>query len=241
MGLVVQKFGGSSVCNAQRLFAVADIITKKYKEDNDVVVVVSAQGKTTDELIKKAEAINKCGSRREMDVLLSVGEQISVALLALAIQKLGFPAVSLLGWQAGFKTDSNYGCAKIKKLPANRIIQEIKKNNIAVVAGFQGINKLCDITTFERGGSDISAVALAVVVGADACQIYTDVDGVYDANPKIFPNASKFDEISYDDMLNLSLSGAKVLNYQSVEMAKKYKVKLEVLSSFKNVPGTMIT
>ncbi|MDR0404613.1 MAG: aspartate kinase [Oscillospiraceae bacterium] len=240
MALIVQKFGGSSVCSTERLFAAADIITKKYSEGNNVIVVVSAQGKTTDELIKKARKINKQGSGREMDVLLSTGEQISVALLAMAIQKLGFPAVSLLGWQAGFKTDSNYGSAKIKKLLAIRIMQEIKKNNIAVIAGFQGVNDAGDITTFERGGSDISAVAIAAVVNAAVCQIYTDVDGVYDSNPKFSSNARKYTSISYENMLKLASSGAKVLNCKSVEMAKRHNVKLEVLSSFEDLPGTII-
>ena len=241
MALIVKKFGGSSVANAERVFNVANRIIEDYKKGNDVVVVVSAQGDTTDDLIEKAKEINPSGaSRREIDMLLSAGEQISIALLAMAIEKLGCPATSLLGWQAGFHTDSHHGIARIKKVNSERIRNEIAKGNIVIVAGFQGINKYDDITTLGRGGSDTSAVAIAASMNADLCQIYTDVDGVYSADPRKVPNAVKMDEISYDEMLELASLGAQVLNNRSVEMAKKYNVELEVLSSLERKPGTIV-
>ena len=241
MALIVKKFGGSSVANAERVFNVANRIIEDYKKGNDVVVVVSAQGDTTDDLIEKAKEINPSGaSKREIDMLLSAGEQISVALLAMAIEKLGCPATSLLGWQAGFETDSHHGIARIKKVNSERIRNEIAKGNIVIVAGFQGINKYDDITTLGRGGSDTSAVAIAASMKADLCQIYTDVDGVYSADPRKVPNAVKMDEISYDEMLELASLGAQVLNNRSVEMAKKYNVELEVLSSLERKPGTIV-
>ncbi len=241
MSLIVKKFGGSSVANAERVFNVANIIIDDYKKGNSVVVVVSAQGDTTDDLIEKANEINPDGaSKRELDMLLSAGEQISVALLAMAIEKLGFPVISLLGWQAGFATDSNHGIARIKKVNAERIRNEIAKRNIVIVAGFQGINKYDDITTLGRGGSDTSAVAIAASMNADKCQIYTDVDGVYTADPRKVSNAKKMDAITYDEMLELATLGAQVLNNRSVEMAKKYNVELEVLSSLENKPGTIV-
>ncbi len=241
MSLIVKKFGGSSVANAERVFNVANRIIKDYKEGNDIVVVVSAQGDTTDDLIEKAKEINpKNPSKREMDMLLSAGEQISISLLAMAIEKLGCPAVSLLGWQAGFETDSHHGIARIKKVSAERIRNEIAKKNIVIVAGFQGLNKYDDITTLGRGGSDTSAVAIAASMKADLCQIYTDVDGVYSADPRKVPNAVKMNEISYDEMLELASLGAQVLNSRSVEMAKKYNVELEVLSSLEVKPGTIV-
>ena len=241
MALIVKKFGGSSVANAERVFNVANRIIEDYKKGNDVVVVVSAQGDTTDDLIEKAKEINPSGaSRREMDMLLSAGEQISIALLAMAIEKLGCPATSLLGWQAGFHTDSHHGIARIKKVNSERIRNEIAKGNIVIVAGFQGLNKYDDITTLGRGGSDTSAVAIAASMNADLCQIYTDVDGVYSADPRKVPNAVKMDEISYDEMLELASLGAQVLNNRSVEMAKTYNVELEVLSSLERKPGTIV-
>lgn len=241
MALIVKKFGGSSVANRDRVFNVANRIIEDYKKGNDVVVVVSAQGDTTDDLIEKAKEINPSGaSKREMDMLLSAGEQISVALLAMAIEKLGCPATSLLGWQAGFETDSHHGIARIKKVNSERIRNEIAKGNIVIVAGFQGLNKYDDITTLGRGGSDTSAVAIAASMKADLCQIYTDVDGVYSADPRKVPNAVKMDEISYDEMLELASLGAQVLNNRSVEMAKKYNVELEVLSSLERKPGTIV-
>jgi len=240
VGLVVQKFGGSSVANAERVFNVARTITETYKEGNEVVVVVSAQGDTTDELIEKAMEINKKPSKREMDMLLSSGEQISISLLAMAIEALGFPVISLTGWQAGMKTNSNYSIARLKKIDTERVRSELDKNNIVIVAGFQGINKYDDITTLGRGGSDTSAVALAAALHADVCQIYTDVDGVYTADPRIVKDAKKLDEISYDEMLELASLGANVLNNRSVEMAKKYNVKLMVLSSLHKAAGTIV-
>ena len=241
MSLIVKKFGGSSVANRDRVFNVANRIIEDYKNGNDVIVVVSAQGDTTDELIEKAKEINpKNPSKREIDMLLAAGEQISIALLAMAIEKLGCPATSLLGWQAGFETDSHHGIARIKRVNSERIRNEISKGNIVIVAGFQGLNKYDDITTLGRGGSDTSAVAIAASMNADLCQIYTDVDGVYSADPRKVPNAVKMDEISYDEMLELASLGAQVLNNRSVEMAKKYNVELEVLSSLEVKPGTIV-
>ena len=241
MSLIVKKFGGSSVANADRVFNVANRIIEDYKKGNDVIVVVSAQGDTTDDLIDKAKEINPSGaSKREMDMLLSAGEQISIALLAMAIEKLGFPVISLLGWQAGFNTDSHHGIARIKNINTERIRKEIAKRNIVIVAGFQGLNKYDDITTLGRGGSDTSAVAIAASMKADLCQIYTDVDGVYSADPRKVSTAVKMDEISYDEMLELATLGAQVLNNRSVEMAKKYNVELEVLSSLEVKPGTIV-
>ena len=241
MALIVKKFGGSSVANAERVFNVAKIITDDYKKGNDIVVVVSAQGDTTDDLIEKAKEINPDNpSKREMDMLLSAGEQISISLLAMAIEKLGYPAVSLLGWQAGFSTNSSYGVARIKKVDGERIRRELDNKRIVIVAGFQGLNKHDDITTLGRGGSDTSAVAIAASMRADVCQIYTDVDGVYTADPRKVPKAIKMDEITYDEMLELATLGAQVLNNRSVEMAKKYGVELEVLSSLDPKPGTIV-
>mgnify|MGYP005796963903 CR=1 FL=1 len=240
MSLIVQKFGGSSVANAERVFNVADIVTKTYVKGNDVVVVVSAQGDTTDDLIAKAKEINPDASKREMDMLLSSGEQISASLLAMAIEKLGFPVISLLGWQAGFQTTSAYGAARIKRVLPERIKKEIDKHRIVIVTGFQGVNRYDDMTTLGRGGSDTSAVAIAAVMHADLCQIYTDVEGVFTADPRKVPGAKKLDVISYDEMLELATLGAQVLNNRSVEMAKKYNIELEVLSSLTRVPGTIV-
>lgn len=240
MSLVVQKFGGTSVADAKRIFNVAGIITDTYKKGNDVVVVVSAQGKTTDELINKAKEINPRASKREMDMLLTAGEQMSCSLLAMAIEGLGYPVVSLLGWQAGFSTTSDYGNARIKRIRKDRLKKELDKKNIVIVAGFQGLNRYKDITTFGRGGSDTSAVAIAAAIHADRCQIFTDVDGVYTADPGICKNAIKLRSISYDEMLELATLGAQVLNNRSVEMAKKYNIELEVLSSLKREDGTIV-
>ena len=240
MGLLVKKFGGTSVKDAQRIFNVARIIADDYKAGNQVVTVVSAQGDTTDDLIEKAREINPSPSKREMDMLLSTGEQISIALLAMALEKLGLPVVSLTGWQAGFETNSNYSNARIKRINDERLHRELDKNNIIIVAGFQGINRFDDITTLGRGGSDTSAVALAAALKADACQIYTDVDGVYTADPRKVKSAQKLSEVTYDEMLELATLGAQVLHNRSVEMAKKYNIKLEVLSSLENLPGTQV-
>ncbi len=240
MSLIVQKFGGSSVRDAQRVMNVARRVTDTYAKGNSVVVVVSAQGDTTDELIEKAMEINPKASKREMDVLLSTGEQISIALLAMAIEKLGYPVKSLTGWQAGFLTDSTHGNSRIRRVETERLRNELDKGNIVVVAGFQGLNRYDDITTLGRGGSDTSAVAIAAACRADLCQIYTDVDGVYTADPRLVPGARKLSEISYDEMLELATLGAQVLHNRSVEMAKKYNVPLEVLSSLEEKPGTVI-
>ncbi len=240
MGLIVQKFGGSSVRDAERVMNVAKIVTDTYRAGNDVVVVVSAQGDTTDDLIEKAYEINQKPSKREMDMLMTAGEQISIALLSMAIEKLGCPVVSLLGWQAGFNTSSAYGQARIKNIKADRLRSEIDRHNIVVVAGFQGINKYDDLTTLGRGGSDTSAVAIAAAMRAEKCQIFTDVEGVFTADPRKVENAKKLQEITYDEMLELATLGAQVLNNRSVEMAKKYNVEIEVLSSLKRVPGTIV-
>ena len=240
MALIVQNFGGSSVANADKVRNVAQIVTQTYSEGNDVVVVVSAQGDTTDDLIEKAAEINPKGSKREMDVLLTAGEQMSASLLAMAIEKLGFPVISLLGWQAGFQTSSAYGNARIKSIKTDRLRAEIGRKNIVIVAGFQGLNKYDDVTTFGRGGSDTTAVALAASLHAERCQIFTDVEGVYTADPRKVEGAKKLKEITYDEMLELATLGAQVLNNRSVEMAKKYNVEVEVLSSLKRVPGTIV-
>lgn len=240
MGLIVQKYGGTSVRDAERVMNVARRITDTYKAGNGVVVAVSAQGDTTDDLIEKAKEINPDASKREMDMLLATGEQISISLLAMAIEKIGCPVVSLTGWQAGVKTDSKYGVARIKTIDTERIQNELDRKQIVIVAGFQGINKYDDITTLGRGGSDTSAVALAAALHADVCEIYTDVDGVFTADPRFVKNAYKLDDISYDEMLELASLGANVLHNRSVEMAKKYNVKLSVRSSLNNNDGTYV-
>ncbi len=238
--MIVQKFGGSSVADRDRVFNVARIVAATRKAGNDVVVVVSAQGDTTDDLIAKAAEITSEPSRREMDMLLASGEQISIALLAMALSVLGVQAVSLTGWQAGFITDRAYSKARIRRLDTERVESELARNRVVVVAGFQGMNRLEDITTLGRGGSDTSAVALAAALHADRCQIYTDVEGVYTADPRKVPGARKLEQITFDEMLELASLGAQVLNNRSVELAKKYGVELEVLSSLNPVPGTIV-
>ena len=240
MGLIVQKFGGTSVKDRDRIFNVARIVANTRNQGNDVVVVVSAQGDTTDELIEKANEINPLASNREMDMLLSTGEQMSVALCAMAVEALGYPVISLTGWQAGMVTNTVARNARIKKVDTERIETELNQKKIVIVTGFQGINRYEDITTLGRGGSDTSAVALAASLRADLCQIYTDVDGVYTADPRIVKDARKLDEVTYNEMLELATLGAQVLHNRSVEMAKKYNIKLEVLSSFTGHPGTKI-
>lgn len=240
MALIVQKFGGSSVANRDRIFNVARIVADTHAAGNDVVVVVSAQGDTTDDLIEKAAEITHNPSQREMDMLLSTGEQISISLLAMALDSIGCPAISLTGWQAGFHTNTAYTRARIKKLETERLETELAKKRVVVVAGFQGLNRYDDITTLGRGGSDTSAVAIAAALHADLCQIYTDVDGVYTADPRHVKNAKKLEEITFDEMLELASLGAQVLNNRSVELAKKYSVNLEVRSSLTNVPGTIV-
>ena len=241
MGMIVQKFGGTSVANAERLRNVAEIIAETYRQGHQVVAVLSAQGDTTDELIEKAMEINPKASRREMEMLLSTGEQISCSLCAMAIEAMGLPVVSLTGWQAGVQTNGTYSSARIKKIDVERIQSEIDRNHsIVIVTGFQGINQYGDITTLGRGGSDTSAVALAAALKADLCQIYTDVDGIYTADPRHVKGARKLEEITFDEMLELASLGAQVLHNRSVELAKKYQVNLEVLSSFERKPGTKV-
>ena len=240
MGLIVQKFGGTSVADADCIRRVAGIITDTYKKGNQVVAVLSAQGDTTDDLIAMAGQINPRASSREMDMLLSVGEQISVSLCAMAIEALGFPVVSLTGWQAGMITNTVSGNARIKRVETERVQEELNRSRIVIVTGFQGINRNGDITTLGRGGSDTSAVALAASLDADLCQIYTDVDGVYTADPRRVRGARKLDEVTYSEMLELATLGAQVLHNRSVEMARKFNVNLEVLSSFTGNPGTKV-
>ena len=240
MGIVVQKFGGTSVADSEKIKNVARAVIKEKMNGNSVVVVVSAMGHTTDNLVKLAKEITTKPSPREMDMLLSTGEQISISLLAMAIEKLGCPVVSLTGWQAGVKTDSKYGSARIKTIDTERLMMELDNRRIVIVAGFQGMNKYDNITTLGRGGSDTSAVALAAALGADLCEIYTDVDGVYTTDPRICKGAFKLDEISYDEMLELASLGANVLHNRSVEMAKKYNVKMSVRSSLNNNEGTYV-
>lgn len=240
MSLIVQKFGGSSVADKERLFNVAGIISDAYRSGDRVVVVVSAQGDTTDDLLAKAAEISDSPSKRELDMLLSTGEQISASLLAIALGTMRIPVVSLNAWQVGIRSDSNYSNAKIKKIDTERLFRELDGGKVVIVTGFQGINKFDDVTTLGRGGSDTTAVALAAVLKADRCQIYTDVDGVYTADPRKVPSAKKLKEISYDEMLELASLGAQVLHNRSVEMAKKYHVELEVLSSFEKISGTVV-
>lgn len=238
--LIVQKFGGSSVADAAKIERVAGIIADTYNAGNEVVVILSAQGDTTDDLIDKAHEINPDPSKREMDMLLSVGEQISVALMSMQLEKMRIPAVSLAGWQIGMSTNSSYGNARIKKISTERIRRELDKNRVVLVAGFQGVNKYEDVTTLGRGGSDTTAVAIAAVLHADKCQIYTDVEGVYTADPRKVPGARKLEAITYDEMLELASLGSQVLHNRSVEMAKRYNVDLEVLSSYVRKPGTKV-
>ena len=240
MALIVQKFGGSSVKDRDRIFNVARIVANTHNAGNDVVVVVSAQGDTTDDLIAKAAEITHNPSAREMDMLLAAGEEISISLLAMALNELGCHATSLTGWQAGFRTDRAYTKARITRLETERISSELERNRVVVVAGFQGLNKLDDITTLGRGGSDTSAVAIAAALHADRCQIFTDVEGVYTADPRKVRNTRKLKEITFDEMLELASLGAQVLNNRSVELAKKYNVELEVLSSLNPIPGTVV-
>ena len=238
--LIVQKFGGSSVANADRVRHVAGIIADSYVEGHDIVVVLSAQGDTTDELIEKARELNPRPSKREMDVLLSTGEQQSVALMAMALEAIGLPVVSLTGWQVRMETNGAYGSARIMRVSTERIRRELDKRRIVIVAGFQGVDRNDDITTLGRGGSDTTAVAIAAVLHADKCQIFTDVEGVYTADPRKVAGARKLDEITYDEMLELASLGAQVLMNRSVELAKRYGVIIEVLSSMVRKPGTKV-
>ena len=240
MSLIVQKFGGSSVKDAAHIKNVAGIIADTYLQGNDVMVVLSAQGDTTDDLIEKAQEINPKPSKREMDMLLSTGEQISVSLCCMALQSMGLPCVSLNAWQVGIHTSNVHSDARIKKIDTERVKAELDQHRIVIVTGFQGINRGGDITTLGRGGSDTSAVALAAAFRADLCQIYTDVDGVYTTDPRIVSNARKLEEITYDEMLELASQGAQVLHNRSVELAKKFRVNMEVVSSLERKPGTKV-
>ena len=238
--LYVKKFGGSSVANKQRIFNVAQRCAEDYRKGHDVVVVLSAMGDTTDELLRKAEEINPKATKRELDMLLTTGEQVSVSLMAMAFQSMGIPAISLNAFQVSMQSTSKYGNARFKRIDTDRITHELENRKIVVVTGFQGINKYDDYTTLGRGGSDTTAVALAAVLHADVCEIFTDVDGVYTADPRVVKNAKKLKEITYDEMLELATLGAKVLHNRSVEMAKKYGVTLIVRSSLTNEEGTVV-
>jgi len=238
--LIVQKYGGSSVANAECIMRVAKRITDSFSKGNKLVVVLSAQGDTTDELTEKAKELNSKASKRELDMLLTTGEQQSVALMALAIHSLGYPAISLTAGQVGIHATSAYGNARIKNIETSRIATELDRNNIVLVAGFQGVNRYGDVTTLGRGASDTTAVAIAAVLGADLCEIYTDVDGVYTADPRIVKDALKLNEISYEEMLELASQGAQVLHNRAVEMAKRHRVRLVVRSSLTDEEGTLV-
>ena len=238
--LVVKKFGGTSVANKERIYNVARRCIEDYNAGNDIVVILSAMGKMTDELIEKAKDINPNPSRRELDMLLTVGEQTSVALMAMAMANLGVPAISLNAFQVSMHTTSNYGNARLKRIDTERISHELESRKIVIITGFQGVNKYDDYTTLGRGGSDTTAVAIAAALRADKCEIYTDVDGVYTADPRIVKKARKLNEITYDEMLDLATLGAGVLHNRSVEMAKKYGVTLVVRSSLTNEEGTIV-
>lgn len=238
--LIVQKYGGTSLADGEKLLAAAGRAVGLARQGHQVVMVVSAQGHTTDELIEKAKNINPRGAGREMDALMAVGEQLSAALMAMAIGSLGQSAVSLTGWQAGIQTDDVHGNARILGLGDRRIRRELEKGNVVVVAGFQGLSPEGNITTLGRGGSDTTAVALAAFLEADKCQIFTDVDGVYDRDPRKYPDAIRFSRISYEKMLGLIRHGAQVLHDRSVELAREYAIAVEVLSAFTGAPGTLV-
>ena len=238
--LIVQKYGGSSLADAAKLQLAARRVVGLAQQGAQVVVVVSAQGDTTDDLIATAKGINARGSAREMDAYLASGEQLSASLMAMAIGALGFPAVSLTGWQAGIITDSVYGNARILELRGNRIRRELDRGNVVVTAGFQGMDDHGNITTLGRGGSDTTAVALAAFLHADLCQIFTDVDGVYDRDPRKYTDATRFGYVPYDKMLTLIRSGAQVLHDRCVEIAQTYRLPIEVLSSATGAPGTIV-
>ena len=238
--LIVKKFGGSSVADKERIFNVANRCIEDYREGHDVVVVLSAMGKTTDGLIAKAKDINPRASKREMDMLLATGEQVSVALMAMAMGALGVPAVSLNAFQVAMHTNRQYSNARLKWIDSERIHSELENRKIVIVTGFQGVNRNDDLTTLGRGGSDTTAVALAAALHADKCEIFTDVEGVYTADPRVVPDARKLKEITYDEMLELASLGAKVLHNRSVELAKKYGVELVVRSSLNRAEGTTV-
>jgi aspartate kinase len=241
MGLIVQKYGGSSVADAQKIRGVARRVVETTKAGHGTVVVVSAMGKTTDGLIRLAHEVTPTPPEREVDMLLATGEQVSIALLAMAIHALGYKARSFTGEQAGIRTDAAHTRARIVGIDGDKVRRALDDGYVAIVAGFQGVTEEDDITTLGRGGSDLTAVALASALGADVCEIYTDVDGVYTADPNIVPEARKLDRISYDEMLEMASLGAKVLQSRSVEFAKKYGVPVHVRSTFKADPGTLVT
>ena len=238
--LIVKKFGGSSVATIERINNVAKKCVEEYKKGNDVVVVLSAMGDTTDELLSLAAQISDRPSKREVDMLISTGEQVSVALCSMAVQAMGVPAVSLNAMQVKMHTTRTYGNARLKKINTGRILHELENRRIVFVTGFQGVNAYDDVTTLGRGGSDTTAVAIAASMHADACEIYTDVDGVYTCDPRIVPNAKKLKEITYDEMMDLATLGAQVLHNRSVSMAKKYNVPIVVRSSLIDAPGTIV-
>ena len=238
--LIVKKFGGTSVGSTERVARAAGRIAEDYKAGNDIIVVLSAMGKTTDDLITLAHAVNPEPSKREMDMLVSTGEQVSAALMAMALGAIGIPAISLNAFQVAMHTSSTYGSARFKKIDRDRIRHELDARKVVLITGFQGVNKYHDVTTLGRGGSDTTAVALAASLHADACEIYTDVDGIYTADPRYVKHAKKLDEITYDEMLDLTTLGAGVLHNRSVELAKKYGIPLLLCSSFEDVPGTIV-
>lgn len=241
MALIVQKYGGTSVANIERMKAVAERVVATAREGNKVIVVVSAMAGETDKFVALAHQITDSPDEREMDLLLSSGERITSALTAMAIQKLGYSSMSFTGRQVGIITDSSHTKALIENIEAGRLKTALDENKIPVVAGFQGINEFSDVTTLGRGGSDTTAVAIAAALNADLCEIYTDVEGVYTADPRIVPDARKMESISYDEMLEMASLGSKVLHGRSVEFAKKYNVHLVVRSSFNQAPGTLVT
>ncbi len=238
--LVVKKFGGTSVGDTKKIRTVAERIAEDYRAGNDIVVVLSAMGKTTDELIAKANEITSKPPKRELDMLMATGEQVSVALMAMAFADMGIPAVSLNAFQVVMHTSRVHGNARFKRIDTDRIEHELEAKRVVLVTGFQGVNKYDDITTLGRGGSDTTAVAIAAALHADACEIYTDVDGIYTADPRVVKNARKLDEITYDEMLDLATLGAGVLHNRSVELAKKYGLRIILCSSTERVPGTVV-
>ena len=239
--LMVHKYGGSSLADANRLMLAASRVAQQVRLGHRLVAVVSAQGDTTDEMLLKAAQVSRRPSKRELDAYLSAGEQISAALMAMALEAQGVPAVSLTGWQAGLITDGAHADARVLGLRGSRIRDELDRGKTVVVAGFQGLDAAGDVTTLGRGGSDTTAVALAAFLGADRCMIYTDVDGIYDRDPRKFPDARRYDRIGYDDMLALARGGAQVLHDRCVELAKRYQVPVQVLSSFRPGEGTLVT
>jgi aspartate kinase len=238
--LIVQKYGGSSLADAQRIRRAAQRVAALVKEGHKLIVVVSAQGDTTDLLLQQVPSITTSPSPRELDAYLSSGEQMSAALMAMALEELDIPAVSLTGWQAGLMTDSIHSDARVRGLRGNRIRQELELGNTVVITGFQGVDAAGDITTLGRGGSDTTAVALAAFLNADRCMIYTDVDGIYDRDPRKFPDAVRYDRIGYEPMLALARQGAQVLHDRCVELAQQYQVPIQVLSSFRPGAGTIV-